>query len=176
MLPRGGLAGIITIACIIKKGGFNPGAVHSSNHIFLLCLCGSSKILKGEFADRGCVHAWSYAWFRESCCCATDLCIWWRICHSSSSMVVWTRVWFCGGAALLPCATQRRVELYGHDSAIPRCMARSASWPSINPAGLICNWISMAPSNVAIAIRSRYLAAPKAHRNFWPSPPPPSAK
>ena len=33
-----------------------------TSHIFLLCLCGSSKILKGEFADRGCVHAWSYAW------------------------------------------------------------------------------------------------------------------
>ena len=90
-------------------------------------------------------------------------------------MVVWTRVWVCGGAALLSRATQRCVELCGHDSAIPRCMARSASWPSIKLAGLICNWISMAPSNVAIVIRSRYLAA-KAHRKFWPSPPPPSAK
>ena len=49
-------------------------------------------------------------------------------------------------------------------------MARSASWPSIKLAGLMCNWISMAPSNVAIVIRSRYLAAPKAHRKFWPSP------
>jgi len=87
-------------------------------------------------------------------------------------MVVWTRVWVCGGAALLSRATQRCVELCGHDSAIPRCMARSASWPSIKLAGLICNWISMAPSNVAIVIRSRYLAA-KAHRKSWPSPPPP---
>ena len=109
------------------------------------------------------MHAWSYARTqretqRESSCCAT---------------VVWTRVWVCGGAALLLHATQRCVELRGHDSAIPRCMARSASWPSIKLAGLICNWISMAPSNVAIAIRSRYLAAPKAHRKFWPSPPPP---
>ena len=46
--------------------------------------------------------------------------------------------------------------------AFPQCtchVARSASWPSIKLAGLICNWISMAPSNVAIAIRSRYLAA-----------------
>ena len=87
-----------------------------------------------------------------------------------------TRVGQCGGAALLSHATQRCVELRGHDSAIPRCMARSASWPSIKLAGLICNWISMAPSNVAIVIRSRYLAAPKAHRKFWPSPPPPSTK
>ena len=81
----------------------------------------------------------------ESSCCAMDLCIWWRICHSSSFMVVWTRVWFCG-AALLPRATQRRVELYGHDSAIPRCMARSVLWPSVNLARLIYNWISMGPS------------------------------
>ena len=105
------------------------------------------------------MHACSYARpQRESSCCAT---------------VVWTRVWVCGGAALLSRATQRCVELRGHDSAIPRCMARSASWPSIKLAGLICNWISMTPSNVAIVIRSRYLAAPKAHRKFWPSPPPP---
>ena len=81
--------------------------------------------------------------------------------HLASFMVVWTRVWVCGGAALLSRATQRCVELRGHNSAIPRCMARSVSWPSINLAGLICNWISMAPSNVAIVIRSRYLAAPK---------------
>ena len=94
-----------------------------------------------------------------------------------SFMVVWTRVWGCGGAALLSRATQRCVELCGHDSAIPRCMARSASWPSIKLAGLICNWISMAPNNVAIVIRSRYLAAPQAGRrieNFGPHLPPPA--
>ena len=71
-------------------------------------------------------------------------------------MVVWTRVWVCGGAALLSRATQRCVELCGHDSAIQGCIARSASWPSINLAGLICDWISMPPSNVAMVIRSRY--------------------
>ena len=39
---------------------------------------------------------------RENSCCATDLCVWWRsICHSSSFMVVWTRMWVCGGAAFL---------------------------------------------------------------------------
>ena len=110
------------------------------------------------------MHAWSYARTQRERALAVQ------------RSVVWTRVWVCGGAALLSHATQRCVELRGHDSAIPRCMARSASWPSIKLAGLICNWISMAPSNVAIAIRSRYLAAPKAHRKFWPSPPPPSAK
>ena len=107
---------------------------------------------------------------------ATDLFVWWRIRHSSSAMVVWTRARVCGGAALLPRATQRPVELCGHDSAVPRCMAHSASWPSIDLAGLICNWISMGPSNVAIVIRWSYLAAPKAQRKFWPSPPPPWAK
>ena len=111
------------------------------------------------------MHAWSYARTQRERALAVQ------------RSVVWTRVWVCGGvAALLLHATQRCVELRGHDSAIPRCMARSASWPSIKLAGLICNWISMAPSNVAIVIRSRYLAAPKAHRKFWPSPPPPSAK
>ena len=86
-------------------------------------------------------------------------------------MVVWKRVWVCGGAALLLRATQRPVELYGHDSAIPRCMAHSASWPSIDLAGLICNWISMGPVTWRSSFEG-YLAAPKAQRKFWPSPPP----
>ena len=42
---------------------------------------------------------------------ATDLFVWWRICHSSSSMVVWTRARVCGGAARFPRATQRRVAM-----------------------------------------------------------------
>ena len=96
------------------------------------------------------------------------------LCNGLMCMVVLSAThlvsWWCGHACgfvvarrffrALAC-TQRCVELCGHDSAIPWCMARSASWPSINLAGLICNWISMAPSNVAIVIRSRYLAAPK---------------
>ena len=111
------------------------------------------------------MHAWSYARTqretqRESSCCAT---------------VVWTRVWVCGGAALLSRATQRCVELCGHDSAIQGCIARSASWPSINLAGLICDWISMPPSNVAMVIRSRYQRRRRIE-NFGPAPPPPSTK
>ena len=90
-------------------------------------------------------------------------------------MVVWTRVWVCGGAALLSRATQRCVELCGHDSAIQGCIARSASWPSINLAGLICDWISMPPSNVAMVIRSRYQRRRRIE-NFGPAPPPPSTK
>ena len=84
---------------------------------------------------------------------ATHLVLWW--CGHACGFVVARRFF-----RALAC-TRRCVELCSHDSAIPWCMARSASWPSINLAGLICNWISMAPSNVAIVIRSRYLAAPK---------------
>ena len=76
------------------------------------------------------MHAWSYARTQRERALAVQ------------RSVVWTRVWVCGGAALLSHATQRCVELRGHDSAIPRCMARSASWPSMKLAGLICNWIS----------------------------------
>ena len=53
--------------------------------------------------------------------------------------------WPCGHAAcgfvvarrFFSRATQRCVELHGYDSAIPRCMARLASWPSVNQAELI---------------------------------------
>ena len=128
---------------------------------FLLCLCGSSErnfevII---FRDGGCVHAWSYARTQRERALAVK-----RSCGHACGFVVARRFFRAPRSAVWSCVAMTL--------AFPRCMARSASWPSIKLAGLICNWISMAPSNVAIAIRSRYLAAPKAHRKFWPSPPP----
>ena len=141
--------------------------IHFTIHIFLLCLCGQSKILKGEFADGGRVRAWSYARTqRELLLCNGLMCMVSWSCGHACGFV-------CGGAALLSRATQRCVELCGHDSAIQGCIARSASWPSINLAGLICDWISMPPSNVAMVIRSRYQRRRRIE-NFGPAPPPPA--
>ena len=117
------------------------------------------------------MHAWSYARTQRELLLCNGLMCMVAYLPLIYFMVVWTRVWVCGGAALLSRATQRCVELCGHDSAIQGCIARSASWPSINLAGLICDWISMPPSNVAMVIRSRYQRRRRIE-NFGPAPPP----
>ena len=48
------------------------------------------------------MHAWSYARTqRELLLCNGLMCMVAFYLHSSSSMVVWTRMWVCGGAAFL---------------------------------------------------------------------------
>jgi len=79
---------------------------------------------------------------------------------SAAHLVPWSCGHACGfvvarrffRAPRKPVANQQTLVAMALRSLGAWAMARSALWPSVDLAGLICNWISMAPSNVAIVI------------------------